>query len=103
MNPMEIVEKMKAENPEALGKINHGIAARIVRLALAEIGAQIAAADEGVVRVAGLGSFRIKHIEKEVDGEKVSVRKIIFAAAKPVDEATRQARMAMRAESQPDE
>jgi nucleoid DNA-binding protein len=100
MKPIEIVEKIKAENPEVLGKMNDKVAARIVRLALAEVARQVTDADEGVVKVVGLGHFRVKHIEKEVDGAKVATKRIFFVAAKPVDEATIQARKAKLAESQ---
>ena len=100
MKPIEIIEKIKAENPEVLGKMNDKVAARIVRLALAEVGRQLAVADEGVVKVMGLGHFRVKHVEREVDGAKVATKRILFVAAKPVDEATSQARKANQAESQ---
>ena len=100
MTPMEIVEKLKATNPGVLGKMNEKVAAQLVRLALSEVRSQLVAADEGIVTVNGLGNFRVKLVEKEVDGAKVVAKRILFAAAKPVDQATTEARKANKAESQ---
>ena len=99
MKPIEIVEKIRATNPAVLGKMNDKVAAQLIRSALSEIRKQLTAVNEGVVEVNGLGNFRVKHVEKEVDSAKVAIKRILFVAAKPMDEATIQARKAKQAGS----
>jgi hypothetical protein len=82
MKPAEIVKLIKAETPELLGKLTEKKAAQIVRAALLLLGKQIAATDEGVVKVPGLGNFRIKNVERERKGQKVMVRRVGFIKAK---------------------
>ena len=76
MKPSEIVEKIKAENPEAFGKINNKVAAKIIKLGLDEISKQLAATDEGDLKILGLGNFKIKNIEQEKNGVKTLIKKI---------------------------
>lgn len=89
MKPIEIFEMLKSENPELFANVPDKAAVAIIRRVVGVLGKQIAAADEGVVKVAGLGSFKIKQVEKEKEGEKVTVKRIMFTAAKPVDESKR--------------
>lgn len=98
---MEIVAKIKAENPKAFGKVADKTAARFIKLALAEVGKQVAAADEGVVRVPGLGSFRIKQVEKEKAGTKVKTRKVMFTAPKPAAAGKKPVRKTKKAQAKP--
>ena len=83
MNPTELVELIKEKRPNLLGKMPEKKAVALIREALADLGGHIAEAEEGVVRVPGLGNFRIRMVEKEQDGENVRVKRIIFLAAKP--------------------
>jgi hypothetical protein len=55
----------------------------LISVALAELGRHIAEAEEGVVKVQGMGNFRSRMVEKEKDGENVRVKHIVFLAAKP--------------------
>ena len=83
MKPDELVVLIKEKRPNLLGKIPEQKAVALIRVALAELGRHIAEAEEGVVRVPGMGNFRIRMVGQEKDGKKVSVKRIIFLAAKP--------------------
>lgn len=85
MKPIEIVEMIKLENPELLGKMPEKRAALIIKEVLAQIGKQVSAMDEGVLKVPGFGNFRVKQVERKKDGESetVMVKRVIFNAAKP--------------------
>jgi hypothetical protein len=96
MKPIEIVERIKAEKPELLGKVPDKKAAQIIRAALLVLGKQVASMEDGVAKVPGLGNFRVKMVEREKDGQKVKVRKVGFANAKPVDAAKLQEKRAAR-------
>ena len=83
MKLTELVELIKEKRPKALGTMPENRAVALIREVLAELGRHIAEAEEGVMRVQGLGSFKSRMVEKEKDGKKVSVRRINFHAAKP--------------------
>lgn len=82
MKPTEIIERIKKENPKLLGNLADQKAARIVLAALAQLGSEIDAMDEGVVKVAGFGNFRVRQVEREKDGKKVTLKRTFFVAAK---------------------
>ena len=83
MKPTELVELIKEKRPNLLGKMPEKKAVALIRAALAELGRHIAEAEEGVVRVPPMGTFRVRMVEQEKDGENVTVKRIIFLAAKP--------------------
>jgi hypothetical protein len=102
MNAAEIVEKIRAESPALLTKIDDKVAARVVRATLAEIGKQLAQVADGAVSVPGLGRFKVKQVEKEKEGEKKNMKRISFRAAKPMDEEKKQARKEKKTKSKAD-
>jgi hypothetical protein len=83
MKPTELVELIKEKRPNLLGKMPEKRAVALIRVTLAELGRHIAEAEEGVVRVPPMGTFRIRMVEREKDGENVTVKHIVFLAAKP--------------------
>ncbi|MGZ8151553.1 MAG: hypothetical protein ACXW0Q_01195 [Methylovulum sp.] len=83
MKPIEIVELIKKESPELLGKMSEGKAAKIIRAALVQLGKQLEETDEGVLKVAGLGNFQIKQREKEKEGKKITTKVITLRVIKP--------------------
>lgn len=82
MKPNEIVDLIKEENPEIFDRVPEKKAARIIRLALVELGKQIESVDEGSLSVPGLGSFRVRKIEQEKNGQKDMIKRILFRASK---------------------
>lgn len=89
MKAIEIVELIKQSNPKVLGKMPDKRAAMLVQAVLAEFTKQLDAVDDGVVKVSGFGNFRIKQVEQEKDGNKVSVKKISFRTVKPKAKAVK--------------
>ena len=83
MKPTELVELIKEKKPNLLGKMPEQKAVALIRVALAELGRHIAEAEEGVVKVQGMGNFRIRMVGQEKDGENLTVKRIVFLAAKP--------------------
>ncbi len=82
MKSLEIVELIKQANPKLLGKMPDAKAAKIIAAALRAVHKEISSAEEGVLKVAGLGSFKTRQVEREKDGTKVTVKKVNFSAAK---------------------
>ena len=78
MKAIEVVKHLKKERPDMLGNIPEIKAAALIRNALAQIGKQIDATDEGVIKVQGFGKFRVRQVEREKDGQKVTIKRIIF-------------------------
>ena len=83
MTPTELVERIKEKRPNLLGNMPEKKAVALIRAALADLGRHIAEAEEGVVKVQGMGNFRIRMVEREKDGKTVSVKRTMFLAAKP--------------------
>jgi hypothetical protein len=83
MKIAEIVEQIKEANPKTLGKLTDAKAARIISAAFAEVGKHVDATTEGAVKIPALGAFAIKQVEREKEGQKLTVKKISFRAAKP--------------------
>lgn len=78
IKPMELIERVKAENPKLLAGLSEKQANRFVRKALGEIGSNLAAMDQGILRVQGLGRFNVRQVEREKDGEKVTLKRVDF-------------------------
>lgn len=83
MTPLEIVASLKSENPELFRNLPDGLAARLVAAALDRIKRRVDAIEEGEVRVARLGSFRVRQIEQMKNGQTIRVRRVIFRTAAP--------------------
>ncbi len=78
MKAIEIVQHLKEENSKILETIPDKKAAILIRNAWVQIGKRIAETEEGVIKVQGFGNFRVRQIEREKDGQKVTVKRIIF-------------------------
>jgi hypothetical protein len=83
LKPTDLVELVKEKKPNALAKVPEKKAAVLIQTALAELGRHIEAAEIGVVKVPGMGRFQSRMVEREKDGKKVNVKRIVFLAAKP--------------------
>jgi nucleoid DNA-binding protein len=83
MKPNEIVQALKTSNPKLLGNIDDKKVARIITAALAQIKLEITTSPDGkAVAVPGLGVFKVKKVEREKDGEKRTVERVMFRIAK---------------------
>ncbi len=83
MKPIEIVELINNSNPALLGAMPSNQAAKIVKEVLVQLGKQIdGMGEDDLLVLPGLGKFRVRQIEKEKDGQKVVLKKVIFRVAK---------------------
>jgi hypothetical protein len=73
----ELVRQAKAAVPD-LNKMKDDRAIALTREAFKAISLRIASTDTGVVSVGGLGSFRIRNVEKENDGKETVVKRVVF-------------------------
>lgn len=78
MTPAYFVEALKLSHPNLLNGVGEKAATRLLRLVFDELGAQIAATQEGVVPVPGLGRFRIRQINVEKDGQQLVRARVLF-------------------------
>jgi nucleoid DNA-binding protein len=83
MKPIEIVELIKNENPDLLGKMTDRRAASIVRASLMQLAKQLDGMEDGVLKIAGFGKFQVRNKEKEKQGQMVNVKTINFTVNKP--------------------
>ena len=78
MNIKEIVQQVKARVPEQFGKLPEAPAARLLREAFAVVLGELESTDNGVVKIGGLGTFRIRLVEVEIDGKPKMVKRVMF-------------------------
>lgn len=83
MNIKEIVKSAKEHAPKRLGNMPDIRAAALLHEAFSVILWQLEETAEGPVKVAGLGTFRIRQVEIEKDGQKQVVKRVIFKPMQP--------------------
>lgn len=81
MKPIEIVELIKQQDPDALGKMQDKKAAAVIRKAFQELARTVRETEEGEIKLPGFGVFRIRQVEREKDGEKEAVKRVVFQPA----------------------
>ena len=81
ITPKEIVAHLKSTNPK-LSNLKDGQSAALIREAFKLISQVVVDTHDDVVRIAGLGSFRAKNVERDKDGVKTTVERVIFRPAK---------------------
>jgi hypothetical protein len=74
----ELVARIARRRPEVLSEFPEHEARSLVRAVLEDFAAAIDATREGVVRLAGLGQFRVRSVEREVGGKRVVKRRVAF-------------------------
>jgi hypothetical protein len=77
----ELVGQAVKTVPE-LTKIPVETAHVLVRTVFKQIGQKIDSVGDGVVRVPGLGQFRIKQVEEDKDGSKQIIKRVAFRVVK---------------------
>jgi nucleoid DNA-binding protein len=83
MNVTELIEDVRRKNPKLLEGISQEQAEALVRNVFRQVSETLAATEEGVIKYPGLGQFRVRKVEREVDGEKVTRTQIMFRRAEP--------------------
>ena len=74
MNIQELTGKVVEAHPA----LPSALAAQVLRAAFKTIRAEVERTEEGTVPVTGLGTFRVKNVEIEKDGQKTKVRRTFF-------------------------
>jgi nucleoid DNA-binding protein len=78
-----IIEKVKQTHPQLVRGIPDARLQKLVKAIFAAVGEDIAALEKGRLKVSGLGTFRVRTVEVEKDGEKKSSRRVRLAIRKP--------------------
>ncbi len=86
----DLVKALRKERPNLFGKVPEKKAAALIKAAFAQLGKHVGSMNEGVVRVPGFGNFRVRQVEREKDGQKVTVTRTIFRAMKTKFKGKRQ-------------
>lgn len=73
----EAVAKAMLTNERAFKDISETQATRIVKAALAEIAQEIDETEDGRVSVPGFATFAVKQVEREKDGKKMALKRIL--------------------------
>jgi len=85
MKPTELLEAIGTANPKVLDGIRKERALALIRATLAYLARTLDASKEGAVVVAGLGRFRVRIVEREVEGKKVMQKKVMYMPVQPKD------------------
>jgi len=73
-----LIEQIRKTNPKLIEGIPGDKAAALIRKVFTLMNHTLAMTEEGVVKFVGLGQFRVRKIEKELDGKKVTRTQIVF-------------------------
>ena len=76
----ELIERMRTENPDAIGKLPDAAVVRLLRAAFGTVSSDLAQAQDGVYKVGALGVFRVRTVEPNAEG-KGGGRRVLFSAA----------------------
>lgn len=79
----ELLQEVAKEKPRLLAGLPEKKVAALVRAVFASISKAIDATPEGSVEIGGLGGFHVRQVEREVGGEKVTRKVVVFRAARP--------------------
>ena len=82
MKIKDLAKQVKEANPEKLGKVNERRIALIIKSAFEQLKTELNNAEDDIVRVPKLGNFKLKKIEKEKDGKKTVLKRIVFNPSK---------------------
>ena len=83
MKIADLINHVKRGDPKLLGGIPENKAKALVRAVFGHINNTLSGTQEGVVIFAGLGRFRIRKVERDIEGKKISQTRIIFRRAEP--------------------
>ncbi len=102
MKMTELVAFIKTENPELLDNIPNNRAAALIRQVFSRLAKTLEEQEEGLVKVPGFGSFRIRMVETEKDSQKSTVKRILFRPAKPAPEKSAKNKSAKNKSEKPE-
>lgn len=78
----ELIEQVSKSQPKLLANMPKKKVEKLVHTILENMRRKINSTEDGVVMFGGLGRFRVRKIEREVDGEIVIRKHVVFIGAK---------------------
>ena len=78
----DLIARIRKDSPAAVGNLNDRAVSRLLRTAFATIARDMDKAADGVYKVGGLGTFRVRTIEAKAEGKRGG-RRVLFKAAQP--------------------
>lgn len=78
----ELVGEIAKNNPKTFVGVSERKAAAIVRAAFEYIAEAVENSVDDVVKVPGLGQFRARQTEREVNGKKVAKKVVVYRSGK---------------------
>ena len=78
MKMMEIIKAAKTSDAKAFANVEDKQAAAIAKAVLAQINRYINEQKEDRISIGGFGKFRIKPVEREIQGRMVVKKHIVF-------------------------
>ena len=78
----ELISRIRKESPAAMGNLSERVVLRLLRTAFAKIALDMDQAADGVYKVAGLGTFRIRTVEANAEG-KGGGRRVLVKPTRP--------------------
>jgi hypothetical protein len=81
---LDVIDLVGKARPALLDTVPRKRAVTLIQAAFDQLGKYIDVMPEGVVRVQGFGNFRVRLVEQEKDGARVTVKRTIFRAAKGI-------------------
>lgn len=81
MEVTELIARMRQTDPKLLAGIPENNAAALIRNVFKQMNDTLAVTDKRVVNYVGLGQFRVRKVEREVKGEKITRTQINFRRA----------------------
>jgi nucleoid DNA-binding protein len=78
----ELIERLRKQSPAAVAGLDDQAATRFLRAAFAAVAREIEKTPDGVVKVGGLGAFRVRTLEPK-SADKGSTRRVVFRPAAP--------------------
>lgn len=81
----ELIERLRQENPAAVGKLPDAAMLRLLRAAFSTVATDIAQAPDGIHKVGALGVFRVRTVEPK--GEGMPGGRRVFFNAQPARSA----------------
>jgi len=73
-----LIEQIRLTSPRLLEDIPGDKAAALVRSVFEQMNQTLAMTEEGIVTFVGLGQFRVRKVEKELEGKNVTRTQIVF-------------------------
>jgi hypothetical protein len=82
MTPNDLLKIIGVDNPNLLSGIREKQALTLIRATLVCVARTLDTSQEELVVIAGFGRFRIRMVEREVDGKKVFKKRILYVPAR---------------------